>query len=74
MSDFEKRIFENPSAMSAYSRVKDGLFESFEGFKSTYGSSVISATYEAFKGALSVPESVSYTHLDVYKRQPLDSS
>lgn len=56
MSDFEKRIFENPSAMSAYSRVKDGLFESFEGFKSTYGSSVISATYEAFKGALSVPE------------------
>ena len=56
MSDFEKRIFENPSAMSAYSRVKDGLFESFEGFKSTYGSSVISATYEAFKGALSFPE------------------
>ncbi len=55
MSDFEKRMFDNPSAMSAYSRAKDGLFESFDGFKSTYGSSVISNTYEAFKLALGVP-------------------
>ncbi len=56
MSDFEKRIFDNPSAMSAFSKARDGLIESFEGFKSTYGSSVISATYEAFKSVLSVPE------------------
>lgn len=54
MSDFEKRIFENPSAMSAYSEAKDGLFSSFDSFKSTYGSSVISAAYEAFKQALGV--------------------
>lgn len=33
MSDFEKRIFENPSAMSAYSEAKDGLFSSFDSFK-----------------------------------------
>ena len=56
MSDFEKKIFDNPSAMSAFSKARDGLTESFEGFKSTYGSSVISATYEAFKSVLSVPE------------------
>ena len=56
MSDFEKRIFENPSAMSAYSEAKDGLFSSFDSFKSTYGSSVISAAYEAFKQALGVTD------------------
>ncbi len=52
MTDFEKRTFDNPSSMSAYTDAKEGLYKSFEGFKSTYGSSVISAAYEAFKKAL----------------------
>lgn len=56
MSDYEKQIFENPAKMSDYSNAKEGLLDSFEKFKSTYGSSVISAAYEAFKAALEVPE------------------
>lgn len=56
MSDFERRTFDNPSSMSAYSAAKDGLQTSFEQFKATYGSAIISATYEAFKKALSKKE------------------
>ena len=56
MSDFEKRTFYNPSSMSAYTAAKEGLQTSFEQFKATYGSAVISAAYEAFKKALSKKE------------------
>lgn len=56
MSDFEKRAFDNPASMSAYSAAKEGLQTSFEQFKATYGSAVISAAYEAFKKALSKKE------------------
>lgn len=56
MSDFEKRAFDNPASMSAYTGAKEGLHTSFEQFKATYGSAVISATYEAFKKALSERE------------------
>lgn len=56
MSDFERRAFDNPSSMSAYTSAKEGLHTSFEQFKATYGSAVISATYEAFKKALSEKE------------------
>lgn len=56
MSDFERRAFDNPSSMSAYTNAKEGLHTSFEQFKATYGSAVISATYEAFKKALSEKE------------------
>ena len=53
MSDYEQRIFENPAAMSPFSAAKEHLKSSFEEFKKTYGSSVISNAYEAFKSALS---------------------
>lgn len=56
MSDFERRTFDNPSSMSAYTEAKEGLQTSFEQFKATYGSAIISATYEAFKKALSERE------------------
>ena len=56
MSDFERRAFDNPSSMSSYTSAKEGLHTSFEQFKATYGSAVISATYEAFKKALSEKE------------------
>lgn len=56
MSDFERRAFDNPSSMSAYTNAKEGLHTSFEQFKATYGSAIISATYEAFKKALSEKE------------------
>ena len=52
ISDFEQRTFDNPSAMAAYTGAKDGLRASFEQFKETYGAAVISASYEAFKRAL----------------------
>ena len=53
MTDYEQRIFENPAAMSPFSAAKEHLKSSFEEFKKTYGSSVISNAYEAFKSALS---------------------
>ncbi len=56
MSDFEKRCFDNPNSMSAYTAAKEGLQTSFEQFKETYGSAIISAAYEAFKKALSEKE------------------
>ena len=56
MSDFEKRTFDNPSSMSAYTAAKEGLQTSFEQFKATYGSAIISAAYEAFKKAISEKE------------------
>jgi len=56
MSDYEKRIFENPASMKSFSESKENLVGAIDQFKSTYGSSVISGTYEAFKGALAQPE------------------
>lgn len=56
ISDFEKRTFDDPSLMAAFTSARDGLQTSFDQFKTTYGSAVISATYEAFKMALSQKE------------------
>ena len=56
MTDYEKRIFESSSSMSAYSAAKDDLHRAVEQFKATYGSSAISAAYEAFKKALGQPQ------------------
>ena len=56
MTDFERRMFDSPSAMSGYISAKDGLNRSFEEFKETFGSAVISACYEAFKTALATEE------------------
>ena len=56
MSDYEQRAFENPTVMSPFSAAKEHLRSSVEEFKKTYGASVISAAYEAFKAALSTDE------------------
>ena len=56
MTDYERRMFESPSAMSGYISAKEGLNRSFEQFKETFGASVISACYEAFKMALTTEE------------------
>ena len=56
MSDFERRMFDSPTAMSGYISAKNGLYSSFEQFKETFGSAVIANCYEAFKNALTSEE------------------
>ena len=64
ISDFEQRMFENPAAMKSHSSARDALIKAVDGFKSVYGSSVISAAYEAFKRALSRKEFCAETGIE----------
>ncbi len=52
ISDFEQRAFEKPSKMTAFTDAKESFYSAFEKIKATYGKSVISEAYEAFKTAL----------------------
>ena len=53
VSDFEKRIFEQPQQMRGYAEAKAMLYGAVEQIKATYGKQIISEAYEAFKNALS---------------------
>lgn len=53
ISDFEKRIFEQPTRMSKFTEAKDGLYASIDNLKNTFGKDIIAEAYDAFKAALS---------------------
>lgn len=53
ISDFEKRMFEQPTAMAKFAAAKDDLYASIDNLKNTYGKDIITEAYDAFKAALS---------------------
>ena len=65
VSDFEKRIFEQPQQMRGYAEAKAMLYGAVEQIKATYGKQIISEAYEAFKNALSEPAFCEETGIDI---------
>ena len=65
VSDFEKRIFEQPQQMRGYAEAKAMLYDAVEQIKATYGKQIISEAYEAFKNALSEPAFCKETGIDI---------
>ncbi len=65
VSDFEKRIFEQPQQMRGYAEAKAMLCDAVEQIKATYGKQIISEAYEAFKNALSEPAFCKETGIDI---------
>ena len=65
VSDFEKRIFEQPQQMRGYAEAKAMLCDAVEQIKATYGKQIISEAYEAFKNALSEPAFCEETGIDI---------
>ena len=65
VSDFEKRIFEQPQQMRGYAEAKAMLYGAVEQIKATYGKQIISEAYEAFKNALSEPAFCKETGIDI---------
>ena len=65
VSDFEKRIFEQPQQMRGYAEAKAMLYDAVEQIKATYGKQIISEAYEAFKNALSEPAFCEETGIDI---------
>ncbi|SHF73554.1 MULTISPECIES: hypothetical protein [Eubacteriales] len=65
VSDFEKRIFEQPQQMRGYAEAKAMLCDAVEQIKATYGKQIISEAYEAFKNALSEPAFCKETAIDI---------
>ena len=65
VSDFEKRIFEQPQQMRGYAEAKAMLYGAVDQIKATYGKQIISEAYEAFKNALSEPAFCKETGIDI---------
>lgn len=52
VSNYEKRIFEQPVAMAKFSDAKESLYAAFDAIKGSFGKITISEAYDAFKIAL----------------------
>ena len=52
VSDYEKKMFEQPRGMAAFADAKECLFSSGEKVRDTFGKAAIADAYEAFKEAL----------------------